>query len=75
MRKGDIGEKGSEGDERPFGKRETNEKGMGGRGGRGGKEVKREQVNEACKNIISPDRAAAVTAAANNEPDFISRAD
>lgn len=39
------------------------------------KQPKRNGVNKACRNIISPDRAASVTTTANNEPDFISRAD
>lgn len=39
------------------------------------KEPKRNRVNKACKNIISPDQAAPVTTTANNESDFISRAD
>lgn len=39
------------------------------------KELRRKRVNKACKNIISPDQAAPVTTTANNESDFISRAD
>lgn len=37
--------------------------------------LKRNGVNKACKNIISPDQAAALTTTANNESNFISRAD
>lgn len=37
--------------------------------------LKRNRVNKACKNIISPDQAAALTTTANNESNFISRAD
>lgn len=41
----------------------------------GGRGLKRNRVNKACKNIISPDQAAALTTTANNESNFISRAD
>lgn len=39
------------------------------------KQPKRNGVNKACRYIISPDQAVSVTTTANNESDFISRAD
>lgn len=67
MRKGNN-VKASEGDERLFVKEKKRKCGRV-------KEMKRNRVNKAYKNIISPDQAAPVTTTANNESDFISRAD